>query len=666
MPFAANTHAARRQTVYARQYSPWPPGTGGLFWIADWGDRVREEHVERRLAAILAADVVGYSRLMEAAEEETLRRLQRHRTEFFDPTVARQGGRVFKAMGDGFLVEFASVVKAARCAVEIQRGMAERNAGIPEDRQFRFRIGINLGDIIVDGDDFQGDGVNMAVRLQGLAVPGGIACSAAVRHEVGNRLDVEFAYQGDRTVKNISRPVHVYFANWGNVAPRLADQPAAANPSDAAAGRPATPSLAILPFANMSNDPEQEFFSDGMTEDLITDVSKVSGLFVLSRNTVFSLKGQALDMRRIASQLGVAYVVEGSVRKAGNRVRVTAQLIDGATGGHVWADRYDRDLTDIFAVQDEITKSIVEQLRVKLLPEEKKAIEQPQTTNVEAYTHFLRGREYSHIASKANHLMAKQSFTRAIELDPTYARAYAGIAVAEIRLKSHYNVETPIEHILDMAAKALAIDPKLAEAHAARGFALAVGDRRHEAVDAYETALSLDPDCHEANRYYAEFCVTEAQFELAATYFMRALEIKPTDYGAPAMLISVFRSLGELDRATHYAGVTVEKSEDELRLHPENANVACLGATALAFLGEKDRALEWLARSLATDPGDTNIQYNAACTYSLLGEMERAIDVLEVWLPQVGMEMKRWFLNDSDFDGIRGHQRYQRLLALTA
>ncbi|MDW6025080.1 tetratricopeptide repeat protein [Mesorhizobium sp. BAC0120] len=619
------------------------------------------EHVERRLAAILAADVVGYSRLLEANEEETLNALRQHRRELFDPAVAKHGGRVLKLMGDGFLVEFSSVLSAARCAVEIQRGMLERNVGIPGDRHFTFRMGLNLGDIVFDGDDFHGDGINVAVRLQGLAAPGGIACSAAVRHEVGNKLDLGFADQGAKTVKNISRPVHVYFADWGNVASR---EEVSAGASALTQASLTKPSVAILPFANISNDPGQEFFSDGITEDIITDLSNVSGLFVLSRNTVFTWKGRNENLQRIARELGVAYVVEGSVRKAGNRVRINAELIEAASDGHLWAARYDRDLTDIFEVQDEIAKAIVEQLKVKLLPEEKKAIEQAPTESVEAYTHYLRGREYSHLASKANHLMARQSFARAIELDPNYARAYAGIAVCDARLRSQFGVQISVDDILANTAKALAIDPNLAEAHAARGFASAVAGNRPEAVSAFEQALSVDPNCHEANRYYAEFCVTDGLFERAATYFQRALEIKPADYGAPTMLVHVFRSLGEMDKAESYARIAIKKAEEELRLHPENANVACLGATSLAFLGERNRALEWLARSLATDPGDINIQYNAACTYAVLGEVERAIDVLEAWMPQVGIEMRLWFKNDSDLDSIRSHPRYSRLVEL--
>ncbi|MBX5043749.1 adenylate/guanylate cyclase domain-containing protein [Rhizobium lentis] len=620
------------------------------------------ELVERRLAAILAADVVGYSRLLEANEEETLNALRQHRRELFDPAVATHGGHIIKVMGDGFLVEFGSVLSAARCAVDIQRGMLERNLGIPADRHFAFRIGLNLGDIVFDEDDFHGDGINVAVRLQALAAPGGIACSAAVRHEIANKLGLDFADQGPMTVKNISRPVHVYFADWGNVSSGERVPHAAGGHTRAPVNKP---SVAILPFANISNDPDQDFFSDGITEDLITDLSNVSGLFVLSRNTVFTWKGRSENLQRIAAELGVAYIVEGSVRKAGNHVRINAELIEAASDGHVWAARYDRDLTDIFEVQDEIAKAIVEQLKVRLLPEEKRAIEQAPTGNVEAYTHFLRGREYYHIASRSNHLMARQSFARAIQLDPGYARAYAGIAVCDARLRSQFGAEIPVEEILANTTTALVIDPNLAEAYAAKGFALAVAGNRTEAVSAFEQALSLDANCHEANRYYAEFCVTDGQFELAAMHFQRAMEIKPADYGAPIMLVNVLRSLGQIDKASSYARIALKRAEEELRLHPENANVACLGATALAFLGVRDTALEWLARSLATDPDDINIQYNAACTYALLGEIDRAIDLLEVWMPKVGIEMRLWFKNDSDLDPIRSHPRYSKLVSLS-
>ena len=274
---------------------------------------------------------------------------------------------------------------------------------------------------------------------------------------------------------------------------------------------------------------------------------------------MFAYKNRSRTLERIARELGVAYVVLGSIRKSGGRVRINAELIEGATDGHLWAARYHRDISDIFAVQDEITKTIVEQLKVKLLPDEKKAIEQAPTTNVEAYTHYLRGREYYHIASKANHLMARQSFARAIELDPNYAKAYAGIAVCDVRLQWSYGSSIGVDAILATAEKALAIDPNLAEARAARAFALSLGDRRSDAALEFREAIALDPECHEANRYYAEFCVTEGQFDLAAIHFIRALEIKPSDYGAPIMLVNVFQSLGQLDKADSYADSGVRK-----------------------------------------------------------------------------------------------------------
>jgi adenylate cyclase len=620
-----------------------------------------EEPVERRLAAILAADVVGYSRLMEANEERTMAALKQHRREFFDPTVAKHNGRIFKVMGDGFLVEFGSVLNAARCAVEIQRGMLERNAGVPEDRHIKFRIGINLGDIIVEGDDFYGDGVNMAARLESLAGPGGIACSAVVRNQVGNKLELEFLDQGEKTVKNIAQPVHVYFINLATATVTGTPQ---ATTGGQSSPRHDKPSVAILPFANMSNDPEQEFFSDGITEDIITDLSKVSGLFVLSRNTVFTYKGKAVNMEQIAKNLGVAYVVEGSVRKAGQKVRINAQLIEGATGGHIWADRYDRDLTDIFAIQDEITKTIVDQLKVKLLPEEKKSIGLAPTENVEAYTCYLKGREFFHQNARSGYMRAKTMFARAIELDPLYARAYAGIADCDSYLFSRYGVTISLDDVLAVTGKALAIDPNLAEAHAARGFALMSGGRRTEAAAAFERALALDPTSYEGNYFHAQYCFKTGDFERAVKLYLRALEIQPNDYRSPLLVQNAFNSLGRQGEGEGYARIGLKRAEEELGRHPENTGPLQLGAAALAALGERERAKEWLARALAMDPDDNLARYNAACVYSLLGESDRAIDLLEGVLKLVSSDMKLWFKNDSDLDPIRSHPRYQGLLRL--
>jgi len=413
--------------------------------------------MERRLSAIMAADVVGYSRLMGANEVATLTGLKVHRAELIDPAIAEHQGRIVKLTGDGMLVEFTSVVNAVECAAEVQREMRARNADIAEERRIEFRIGINLGDVIVDDDDIFGDGVNVAARLESVAKPGGLAVSQSVRDNVGNRTDLIFEDIGDQQLKNIEFPVRVY-----NVV--LGEGPARLNGTGAAEVEADKPSIAVLPFNNMSGDPEQEYFSDGISEDIITDLSKISGLFVVGRNTSFGYKGMSPQLQRVASDLGVKYILEGSVRKAGQRVRVNAQLIDGSNGGHLWADRYDRDLTDIFAIQDEITQSIVEQLKIRLLPREKKAITQAPTVSVEAYNYYLKGRQLFHAFTKSFLTLAKEMFAKAVEVDPNYARAYAGLASATARLWGMYNVPTDANELLAITDKALALDPNLPEA----------------------------------------------------------------------------------------------------------------------------------------------------------------------------------------------------------
>ena len=379
--------------------------------------------MERRLTAILAADVVGYSRLIGANESGTLTALDTLRSDFVNPKISEHQGRIVKLTGDGMLVEFPSVVNAVACATELQRSMRNRNAGVPRDHRIEFRMGVNVGDVIVQGKDILGDGVNVAARLESIATPGGIMISGSVRDHIGNRLDLAFEDMGEQSLKNIERPIRVYRVGL--------DTPAASGTKDKRAAQHEQvekPSIAVLPFNNMSGDPEQEYFSDGITEDIITDLSKVSGLLVIARNTVFTYKGKPVKVQQVAQELGVPFILEGSVRKAGARVRVTAQLISSESGAHVWADRYDRDLTDIFAIQDEITHAIVDQLKVKLLPQEKRSIAQAPTANVEAYTHYLRGRDFFHRRSKRYYQLARQMFAKAVELDPRYARAYAGIA----------------------------------------------------------------------------------------------------------------------------------------------------------------------------------------------------------------------------------------------
>jgi adenylate cyclase len=610
--------------------------------------------MERRLTAILAADVVGYSRLMTIDEAGTLAALKSLRKNLADPKISEHQGRIVKLTGDGMLVEFPSVVNAVACAVDIQSAMRTRNATESAAR-IEFRIGVNLGDIIVEDGDIFGDGVNVAARLESIAPIGGIAVSQSVRDHVGKRLDLAFEDMGERRLKNIEAPIRVYSIS--------VDRPSSDGAASAGQERP---SIAVLPFVNMSGDPEQEYFSDGITEDIITDLSNVSGLFVVARNTAFTYKGKPVKVQQVGQELGVNFILEGSVRKAGSRVRVTGQLISSKDGGHVWAKRYDRDLTDIFAIQDEITHAIVEQLKVKLLPQEKKSIEQTPTDNVEAYTFYLRGRQFMERSSEGYYRLARQMFAKAVELDPLYARAYAGIADCDSFLFLIFNVEeVAMEDVLATSAKALTLDSGLAEAHASRGLALSVEKRYDEATAEFERAIALDPNSFEGHFFYGRSCFTQGKLERAAALFERVAEIKPDDYQALILLMQIYRSLGRDADIKSAARRGVERAEHNLTLHPDNARAAAAAAAALVTLGEKDRAREWLSRALAIDPHDVNNQYNAACIYTKLGDIERALDVLERVLPHAGYELKHgWIKHDSDLDPLRDHPRYQKILEL--
>ena len=378
-----------------------------------------EARVERRLAAILAADIAGYSRLMGIDEEGTLRDLLAHRRALIDPKITEHRGRMVKTTGDGALVEFASVVDAVRCAVDIQRGMIERNADVAQERRIEFRIGINVGDVIIEGSDIYGDGVNVAARLEALAAPGGICVSRVVHDQVEDKLSFVFQDLGDHAVKNIARPVRVFRVNEKDEAAPTATSPASA------AGLTDRPSLAVLPFQNMSNDPEQEYFVDGIVEDIITGLSRIKWLLVVARNSTFVYKGRAVDVKQVGRELGVRYVLEGSLRKAGDRVRVTGQLIEAATGTHVWAERYDRTLGDIFALQDEITLNVVGAIEPSLRHVEIERARRKRPDSLDAYDLYLRALPFAQVSMPGDADKALPLLRQALALQPDYAAAHA-------------------------------------------------------------------------------------------------------------------------------------------------------------------------------------------------------------------------------------------------
>lgn len=357
-----------------------------------------EGRVQRRLAAIMSADVVGYSRLMETDEELTRSRLKSLHFELIDPQIAADGGRIVKTMGDGILVEFPSVVDAVRCGLAIQTELQRRNANVPTDHRLDFRVGINVGDVLIEGGDIHGDGVNIAARLEGLCEPGEVFVSGSVYDQAAGKLAASFEDLGDHTVKNITKPVRVYQVKVAAV-PSKDRSPQTTETSTPAHDKP---SIAVLPFDNLSDDPEQEYFSDGMTEDLITDISKISGVSVTARNSSFAFKGQTIDIKEVAKKLGVRHIVEGSVRKMGDRLRINAQLIDAASGRHIWADRYDGNMAEIFDFQDDIREHIVTALQVNLSPSDKVLTERKSTDNAKAYDLFLKGRANFYNFSREN------------------------------------------------------------------------------------------------------------------------------------------------------------------------------------------------------------------------------------------------------------------------
>ena len=611
--------------------------------------------MQRRLTAILSADVAEFSRLMEADEAGTLERLKDNRRRIFDPSVAAHGGRLVKLIGDGALVEFGSVIAAVNCGLAIQQETEHGEPWHADAKPLRYRIGINLGDVIIEGDDIYGEGVNVAARLQAMAPVGGIAVSATVRDHVAGKVACAFEDLGEHTVKNIVRPVHVFVLRPADDTPEAVDN----------ARTQGRVTICVLPFANMSGDPEQEYFSDGISEDIITDLSKVSALWVAARNTAFTFKGKHVDVAQVARQLKVGHVLEGSVRKAGGRVRITAQLIDGGTGGHVWAERYDRNLNDIFALQDEISEAIVTALKLKLLPEEKKAIEQRGTSSAEAYKHYLMARQYwatGNVGDARRSESVIRLCRRATEIDPGYALPWALMAHAQGSLRFHHGMAG--DGGLAAAERAIALDDNLAEAHAARARVLLDDSRRDEALREIETALRLDRDSGTVNGTAATWYYTARRFGEAIPHYEKAAAAMESEYSYASMLISCYKAIGDRDGELRAARRALERVEKVVAQDPANGSAMSHGVAALAALGESERAREWAERALLLDPDNTNMRYNFACMYILdLHDHEAALDILESVLAKVRIEPLRWIRTDPDLDAIRDHPRFRAMLA---
>ncbi len=581
--------------------------------------------MERRLAAILAADMVGYSKLMAADEAGTIERQKAYRATLIDPKIEQYSGRIVNTTGDGMLIEFPSVVDAVQCAVEIQCAMLERESEVPDSERIRYRVGINLGDIVIEGGDILGDGVNIAARLEALAEPGGISVSRPVHTQIKSKLDLNFELLGEKLVKNIPEPVTVYrimlddkasalvtpVSREENHQPGRRRAPAAAalvivllaiggglwwqpwkpaiEPASVermAFPLPDMPSIAVLPFDNLSGDPNQEYFADGIAEDLTTDLSKISGLFVIARNSAFAYKGKTVRPRQVAEELGVRYVLEGSVRRSGDKLRINVQLIDAASGGHIWADRYDGLLADVFGLQDRVSRKIVSVLAVQLTEGEEERVAHRETKKTEAYDAFLEGWQHYLRQNPENFRKAISLFEKALEMDPEYARAHAALAATYMNIwRRYWHAKVGLRYLHDpqflaqqflekalldptplayqvaatvlsqqgqhaeaiaAAEQAIALDPNDADGYVALAGTLTLSGKPEEAYRLVKRAMRLNP--HYPPSYLYELGIAEfgmEQFEKAAESLQRASALNPDDRWSSRLLLATY---GLLDR----------------------------------------------------------------------------------------------------------------------
>ncbi|ATU92030.1 adenylate/guanylate cyclase domain-containing protein [Phyllobacterium zundukense] len=544
---------------------------------------------KRKIAAILVADVVGYSRLAGADEDRILARLRALRSDLIDPTIAVHNGRIVKRTGDGSLIEFRSVVDAVRCAIEVQNSMVERNAGLPPERRIEFRVGIHLGDVVEESDgDLMGDGVNIAARLEAIAKPGAICLSEDAYRQVKARLDILATDLGATQLKNIAEPIRVYSLQVGAVATESAAPPV-----------PDKPSIAVLAFNNMSGDAEQEYFSDGISEDIITDLSRLSELHVIARNSSFVYKKAAVSVPDVAKALGVRYVLEGSVRKAGNRVRVTAQLIDSCSGGHVWANRFDRDLTDIFAVQDEITQEIVAALKLKLTVSEKGQLARERAVNVEAYEFFLRGREQSLTCTRTGNIAARNLAEAAIAVDPGYEAAHALIAFTHVL--DYINAwsadpERSLRTGLELAHQAVGMDEERPDGHFALGMACMWSRDLDRARAEVQRGLALSPNSIDLLMLKAHIQIFSGEPAGALQTLDAAMLLDPH---YPEVLLQFLAdarfSLGDYEQA-------MTALEQRLARNPQSETAYALLASCYGHLGRAEESRRAWEQALQLNP----------------------------------------------------------------
>jgi adenylate cyclase len=557
-----------------------------------------DQKVTRKLRAILSADVKGYSLLMADDEVTTIQTLKEYRG-IMSACIEERGGRVVDAVGDNLLAEFGSAVDAVQCAVEVQKELKNKNQELPENKRLEFRIGVNIGDVIQDGDRIFGEGVNVAARIEGLANAGGICVSRSTHDQIKNKLNLNFKYLGEHEVKNIKEPVRVYKVLVDTDSPELLVEKQLELPDK--------PSIAVLPFTNMSGDPSQEYFSDGLTEQIINGLCRVNNLFVIARNSSFAYKAKSISIKQIAMELGVRYILEGSVQKAGNRVRITAQLIDATTDYHVWSENYDRDLEDIFALQDEITLKLIDIMQIKLTMGEQARLWKVGKTNIQAYDKLVRGSECFFRINEKDNKQARQFFKEAINLDKAFAMPYAMLGFTHMFDLVFKWSESPLQSFEETeknANKALTLNDSLDLAHSLLGWNYLFKRQYDEAIKKGERAIELNPNGAEAHAHLGFFCIFTEKTELAIKLLKRAFRLNPIPPTYYYDLLAIaYRNIGEYEKA-------IELCTKGLSGNPDNLSVTLTLTITYSLLNRTEEAQKAAEEVLRIDP-NFSLEYYA-------------------------------------------------------
>jgi adenylate cyclase len=613
--------------------------------------------MERTLVALWFADIAGYS-AHAAKDESGALRLVEILQDLSRETVPQYRGRVVKFVGDAVLAEFPSAELAVRAATALSTGYRQGSAAT--GRAQNLRVGVHLADVAVAADgDLYGDGVNVAARIQETAEPGQVVISQDVWRQLRGRQGFRFEHLGDRSLKGIG-PIGLYAVNVENDATRVPTSNSTKDSLPPESKRHAIRSLAVLPFADLSAEHDQEYFGDGVAEEILNALTKIGGLHIPARTSCFAFRGLSLDARDIGKRLGVDALLEGSVRKAGRQLRISVQLIDARNGYHLWSERFDREIADVFAIQDEIASSVVGALGLSLGQREGRHLIKQSTTKVEAYEFYLRGRKLFQKWTRQNIDLGREMFERAVAIDPDFAAAWAGLATAHVHLFGCDN-EPHLDKAREASARALRLDPQSAEAHVAAGQGLAMEQRYADAATEFERAIALDPTFFDAHYYYARSCFKSGDLEKSLRLFQQAQSVRPDDYQPLYLEALVLTKLGQHDEARRAYQRALESSNQYLDLHPNDARTYVLGAGALARLGETERATEWADRAMSLASDDDAILYNAGCALAVLGEEERALDALERAIG-AGLAGGDWIPQDPDWERLRNHPRFQALV----